>query len=102
MGPNEGLEDPTEDYVPALDEMVHAMQVSQRRGVAMDHDEMDQMIRDAQPMPEKRHCFRCGRWVSLGLGDPEGEDPRCDRCNWQRCICNACGCDYGGMARSEP
>ena len=104
----EQLEDPHEDYVPALDEMVQVMQDTAVEGLddysecdpetwEEYHSSLDQSIRDLQESPKKRHCFKCERWVSFGLGDPEGEDPRCPQCRWQICICGACGCNYRGL-----
>lgn len=116
MRENEGLEDPAEDYVPPLDEMVRALQWEAQRGIQPDpitdddgseafsrkHESLDDLIRSAHPAPERRYCFKCERWVSLGLGDPEGEDPRCEVCNWQQCICGGCKCNYRGFFRSSP
>lgn len=106
MEPNKDLENPQEDYVPPLDAMVQAMGRGAAREVTDDwgaaewsehHEALDQEIRDSlPPPPEKRPCFKCGRWVSFGINQPEGEDPRCPTCNWQVCICGACRCNYGG------
>jgi len=99
------LENPHDDYYPALDEMVQVM--GQVTAEALDddcttddwaerHEVLDQTIRESITTPERRHCFKCQRWVSFGLGDPEGEDPRCPVCTWQVCVCGACGCKYSG------
>lgn len=105
MKPNEYLEDPGEEYVPALDEMVRAMQRRTPEDIpdgadsepySTRHEALDQSIRDRIPLPERRHCYNCQRWVSFGLGVEEGEDPRCTDCGWQVCVCDACGCDYNG------
>lgn len=107
MEPNEDLEDPSEDYLPPLTAMVARM--GRGRSVYLDedadpedwqrhHEQMDQDIRDSHPRPERRHCFKCQRWVSFGLNPPEGEDPRCPVCNWQKCTCGGCKCNYSGAA----
>lgn len=107
---NEGLEFPDEDYLPRLDEMVGAMGFARRLHNADDlesgdysdaHGETDQLIRDQQAVPERRYCYKCERWVSLGTGDEEGEDPRCTICTWQVCICGSCGCGHKGIPRSR-
>lgn len=107
MGPNEDLENPREDYVPPLDAMVRVMHAAPPDEVTDDwesddwqerHEAMDQTVRNSHPVPERRHCYRCEsqRWVSFGLKEPEGEDPRCAVCRWQICICGACGCNKWG------
>lgn len=108
MKPNQDLEDPGAEYVPRLDEMARVANIVLPEGGAEDwsgedyqahHERMDQMVRDEQPTPEKRHCYNCNRWVSLGLTEEESEDPRCAKCEWQWCVCGACGCNYKGAVK---
>lgn len=108
MKPNQNLEDPTHDYVPPLDAMVRAMGSAlpgenpaewSSEDYQSHHEGIDQLVRDEQIPPDKRHCYSCSRWVSLGLEDEESEDPRCSKCGWQLCVCGACGCKYRGVVK---
>ena len=109
MGVNRRLEDPAGDYVPPLDEMVVEMGTAPIAEVTDDwdatdwqarHDMMDQAVRDQQPVPERRHCYNCGRWVNYRPEEGES-DPRCPKCSWQQCICGACGCNRHSIGRRQ-